>query len=91
MLCLVGKADQFQKFRNTPGAFCLRLASDLQGQGDVFSNGLGRQQVEMLEHHADAAAHGAQCVFAKAGDFAPFDQDRTGIRLFKAVDATDQR
>ncbi len=45
----------------------------------------------MLEHHADATAHGTQCVFAKAGDFAPFDQDRTGIRLFKAVDATDQR
>ena len=30
---------------------------DLQRQGDVARDGAGREQVEMLEDHADAAAH----------------------------------
>ncbi|EPZ76981.1 hypothetical protein M798_00415 [Brucella melitensis ADMAS-G1] len=55
-----------------------------------MGSGLGREQVEMLEHHANASTHRAKRVFVKAGDFAPLDMNRTRIGLFQTVDATDK-
>ncbi len=75
MLCLIGKSDKLQQFRNTLHALGFRLPCDLQRQSDVLLNGFCRQQIEVLENHADATTHRLQAVFRECRNFAAFDLD----------------
>src|SRR4051812_39171885 len=63
---------------------------DLQRQGDILLDRLGREKVEMLEDHADAAAKRLEILFRKAGDAAAFDDDLAAIGALQAVEAADQ-
>jgi len=63
-----------------------QLASEGEWQGDIVGDGLGRQQVEMLENHADLLAKAAQLGGIERGHFFTVDNDLAAGRLFQAVD-----
>ncbi|SIK51626.1 Uncharacterised protein [Mycobacteroides abscessus subsp. abscessus] len=47
------------------------------------------EKIEVLEHHADVAAHGVD-VFEVVGEFDAIDNDLALLMLFEPVDAADQ-
>ena len=49
-----------------------------------------REQVEVLEHHADLAAHLVNAAHV-GRQFDPVDADGSALMLFERVDAADQR
>ncbi|SCE18127.1 hypothetical protein GA0115245_12477 [Streptomyces sp. di188] len=59
-LGLVGQADEVEQLQRLAGTFLPALAEDFQRQFDVVLDGARGQQVEVLEHHADAAARPAE-------------------------------
>jgi hypothetical protein len=68
-----------------------RRAGDLQRQRDIVERSTRRQQVEMLEDHADGAARLAQRLLIQRSDVEAVDGDLAVGRLFKPVDEADER
>lgn len=62
-LRLVSKADELEQLMRPFQALTLCKTLDLQWQRDVFLDGFGGKQIEMLEDHADAAAQRLQVLF----------------------------
>ena len=60
------------------------------GKGQVVQNAEMREQVALLEHHADLAAHMVD-VLAVGCQPDAFDQNLVGLMLFQPVDAADPR
>ncbi|KAG0924606.1 hypothetical protein G6F32_013848 [Rhizopus arrhizus] len=68
----------------------LRRAGQFQREGDVAGHRARRQQVEVLEDHADAPAQRAQAVRVQCGDVLATDQQAAAAGFFQAVDHADQ-
>ncbi len=66
------------------------LANPDRGQRQVFQHGHVREKVEVLEHHADFAAHGFN-VFDIVAKQDAIDEDFTALIGLKAVQGADQR
>src|SRR5260370_32721000 len=70
----------------------------LKRTGDVFSRAQVREQVELLEHHADARARAFICEFARAQTPAIVTKteafagnpDLAAVPLFKVIDTPEQ-
>ncbi|MCY1432181.1 hypothetical protein D9M71_481710 [compost metagenome] len=65
------------------------LAHDLLRQAEVFQHGHVREQVEVLEDHADFAAIGVD-VGLRVGQVDAVDAHRTGVELLQAVQAAQE-
>ncbi|MNM44339.1 hypothetical protein D3C81_552330 [compost metagenome] len=98
MRVLVGmgqQADLVQQRIGTMLAQFARLAVVPRCQGDVVENGAVREQVEVLEHHADVphafAQAGAVGFVRRFDEFFAEQQNVAGIDGFQAVDGADQR
>ncbi len=85
------QADQRQQALDARRDLGLVHAGDFQRQRHVAVHRAARQQVEALEHHADAAALGAQLRLGQAGQGLAADGDRTFVGPLQQVDALDQR
>ncbi|MNZ51986.1 hypothetical protein D3C78_698190 [compost metagenome] len=84
---VVGKADAGQQLGHALVDFAARqLAGQGQWQGDVVGDGLGGQQVEVLENHPDLLAETAQLAGVERGNVFAVDDDLAAGRLFQAVD-----
>ena len=96
---LVGQSHLLQGLGGTGLGIRFRQAAHAdQAFGDVLQRRHVRPQVELLEHHADRAAHLAQLAarhLAAAGrgvaDQLPVDGDLAGIIFLEEVDAAQQR
>lgn len=88
---MVGQADTLQQFGD---ALVDLPAGQFTGQGqrqrDVVGNGLGREQVEVLEDHPDLLAKAPQAIGVECGDFLTVDHDLAAGGFFQAVDQTQQ-
>ena len=71
------------------GLLARHLAYPDRGKGQVLEDGQVREQVEVLEHHADLAAD-ALDVAQVAGQFGAVDHDASALVFLQPVDATDQ-
>jgi len=71
-----------------PGLLGWQLAQLPQREGDIVHHGLVREQVELLEHHADPLA---QLVRVVLQDRAAIEQDVALVRFDQAVHDTQQR
>jgi hypothetical protein len=97
---LVGQADAVQKLVRTLGCKVLGFLADQGGRLDhVAEGGHVREQVEVLEYHADIAAlggdfAGAQFVeavaFLAVTDQVPVDVDPPGVDFLQVVDSAQQ-
>lgn len=84
---MVLQADTGQQLGDTLVDFAARqLAGQGQWQGDVVGDGLGGQQVEVLEDHPDLLAETAQLAGVERGDVFAVDDDLAAGGLFQAVD-----
>jgi hypothetical protein len=96
-LGLVGETDEVEQFPGLAGALLAGRAEDLQRQLDVVLHGPRRQQVEVLEDHADTAARpaqlpaGAGSAPGEGGEVLSGDGDRAGGGTLQQVDAADER
>ncbi|MNI07934.1 hypothetical protein D3C73_609540 [compost metagenome] len=71
--------------------FLLRhLANPDRSQRAVFQDGQVREEVEVLEHHADLAAHLVD-LLQIVGKLDIVDEDIARLMFFQPVDATDHR
>ena len=89
-IALVGKSDEKEELvdpRPDRGAV---VAGDLERQGDILGGSPRREQVEMLEDHADRTPRVAKRGLGQGGDFGAVDDNPAGARLFKPVDQADQ-
>ena len=87
-LRFVGNAHAFQQLKRT---FLVLLATNLQGEHDVFQHGALLEQAEMLEDHAHAAAELAQRLAGIFGHIFSIDDNIARAGLFQHVDAAHQR
>jgi hypothetical protein len=67
-----------------------QFARQGQWQRDVVGDGLGGQQVEVLEDHPDLLPETAQAVGIQGGDFFVIDLDLAARRLFQTIDQAQQ-
>jgi hypothetical protein len=90
-LGVVGQTDPRQQFGHALIDLAARqLAGQGQRQRDVVGNGLGGQQVEVLEDHPDLLAETAQAVGVQRGDFFAVDDDLAAAGVFQAIDQAQQ-
>ena len=66
------------------------LAHDFLRQAQVLKHGHVREQVEMLEHHADFTTVGVHVRF-RVGEVDPVDADRARIEIFQAIQTPQKR
>ncbi|MNI33542.1 hypothetical protein D3C73_874990 [compost metagenome] len=87
---LLRDADLFQQRHGLGLALLLAaLAHDLLRQAQVVEHGHVREQVEMLEHHADFTAVGIDVGF-RVSQLQAVDAHRAGIELFQAIEAAQE-
>ena len=91
MVGAIGQADELEDLVNAASDLRLRRLGQQQGSGDVLRDGLGFQQVVVLEDHRDLAAQLAQLLRAQLGRLAAEHCDGAGGGRLKAVDRADQR
>ena len=75
--------------RDLLGFLLGHLAHPDRRQGQVLEDGQVREQVELLEHHADLAADGLD-VLDVVGQLDAVDDDVALLVLLEPVDAADQ-
>jgi hypothetical protein len=87
---LVGQADARQLLLGARlGVGLAHAAYRAQAFHDVAQGRHMREEVELLEHHADTLAHQRQLGLA-AADLLAVERDRTGIGHLHEVEATQQ-
>ena len=59
--------------------------------GQVFQDSLVREQIELLENHAEPLAELVQFAVAAGGDILILDDDGTAVDFFKTVNRTQKR
>ncbi|MGX1104802.1 hypothetical protein AB7M47_003185 [Bradyrhizobium elkanii] len=89
-IVLVGNADELEQLGHTDGDVSLGPAEDLERQRDIVRRRPRRQQVEVLEDHADRALRQAELAAGKRRDLAVIDDDAAARRLLKPVDEADE-
>ena len=86
----LGKTHHPQQFHAALLGLRLRRAPQLHGrQRQVLEHREVREQVEGLEHHVHALAHGGD-VHAGSGDVTAVEFDLAAARLLKAVEAAQE-
>ena len=91
LLRLFGNLDALEVLHGDRFGFRLRhLLHPDRRQRQVVEHGQVRKQVEVLEHHADLAAHLVD-VLEVVGELDAVDDDAALLMFFEAVDAADQR
>ena len=84
------QADAFKQLQALFGGFFLAAAEHLDlRDGQVFGDGQVREQLEVLEHHADARTQFRQ-VGLRVGDGRAVDDHVAFLERFQCVDALDQ-
>ena len=87
---LLRDADLFQQGQGLGFTLGLAaLAHYFLRQAEVFQHGHVREQVEVLEHHADFAAVGVDVGF-RIGQVQAINAHRAGIQLFQAIQAAQK-
>jgi hypothetical protein len=86
---LLRNTDLFQQRQGLGLALLAALAHDLLRQAEVFQHGHVREQVEVLEHHADFAAVGVDVGF-RVGQLQAVDAHRTRVEFFQAIEAAQE-
>ncbi|EOD70532.1 6-pyruvoyl-tetrahydropterin synthase [Amycolatopsis vancoresmycina DSM 44592] len=87
---LVGDADALQQLHRRLARFGLRGLADLhRREHDVLDDGLVREQVERLEHHADVGPQRGQCL-ALGGQRDAVDGDLARVDRLQPVDRPAQ-
>src|SRR5271167_4368246 len=76
--------------RRLLGLLPRRFAHPDRGEGQVLQHGQVREQVELLEHHADLAADRLDVLDVRS-QLDPGDDDLALLMLFQPVDAADHR
>ena len=89
-ICEIAQAHERQQAGNLCTNLCRGNAGDLKRQRDVAVHSAARQQIEPLEHHADAAPLRPECGFAQMGQQLSANQDLARIRALQKVDALHQ-
>src|SRR6266702_4569709 len=84
-------ADQLQHLRD-PAVLvgAPEVAGDTQWQTDVFLDGFGIQQIEMLENDADALAQPPQRLTIQVRDIGSFNQNTPGRWSLEQVDHSQE-
>ena len=72
-----------------PWPHFLRHAAHTFGPGDVGQRGHVREQIEMLEHHADFAAIGVDVGF-RVGQLQAVNADRTRVEFLQTIKAAQE-
>jgi hypothetical protein len=88
---VIGQAHQLQQLVHAGVHLCRGQATgQLQREAHIAAHGARTQQIEMLEHHADALAAQLQVSFRQGGQFLLAQRHRAAIRTFQQVEATNQ-
>lgn len=91
LFCVVRQADAGEQFCDAQvDVLARQFAGQGQWQRHVVGDGLGGQQVEVLEDHPDLLAETAQAVGVQGGDFFAVYRDLATARFFEAVDQAQQ-
>lgn len=86
------QANQIEHFRRTRAGILGAVATQQEGELDVFGRGHGRQEVEKLEDDTEAfAAVGREFGFAGGVERESVDGDFTGGRLVEPAEQIEQR
>lgn len=87
---LAFQSDQREQGIDALGDLRCRHAGHLQRQGHVLPHRLGREQVEVLEDHADAPAQRHQRTRAERADIDAIDEHAPAARPLQPVDGAQQ-
>ncbi|RMP66076.1 hypothetical protein ALQ18_05178 [Pseudomonas marginalis pv. marginalis] len=88
---VVGQANAGEQLSHTQvDVLARQFAGQRQWQRHVVGNGLGGEQVEVLEDHPDLLAETAQAVGVQGGDFFAVDVNLATAGLLQTVDQTQQ-
>ena len=90
LLRLVGESDEREERLDLRADLRLVRAGKAQGEGDVVVDGRRRQQVEVLEDHADALALFAKLRLTERGQILAVNDDLALRRPLQHVDAANQ-
>lgn len=85
------QTHQLQQRRHALVDLVLGNTGQLQRQGHVVIHGAGRQQVEVLKHHADVAARCAQLGVGQLHEVASVDDDLAVRGAVEQIQAAHQR
>src|ERR1700678_1913484 len=91
VVALLGEADQVEHLGHLGGDDVLGPADDLQGEGDVFEDGLVGQEPEVLEHAADVAPQVRDPPFGQMPDLLAGLPDATRVGHLLAQEQADER
>ena len=90
-LRLFGNLHPYQIFhRRCLGIGFRHLAHPDRGERAVLEHGQMREEVEVLEHHADFASDLIDALQI-VGEFVAIDDDLPRLMFFQAIDAADER
>ena len=88
---MVGQAYPLQQLSDTQvDVFARQFTGQRQRHRDVVGDSFGRQQVEVLEDHADLLAKASQAVGIHGRHVLVVDNDLAATRGFEAVDQAQQ-
>ena len=86
------EADRVERLGGPGQAPATRHAGVEEAVGDVLQRGQPLDEVELLEHEADAStAHGGEAAIAEAADVDAVDAHATGRRALQGADDVEQR
>ena len=83
VLRAVGQADNLQTFAHAFVDFAFAPAGNFQREGYVAGHGAVGEQVELLKHHADVLAGGAQLGGAHGGEVLAVNQHFAAVGAFQ--------
>src|SRR5690554_7762662 len=87
---LLSDLDQIEQFGNALADHILWYAVEFKRKADVFENGSGRQQVEVLKNHTDLPAFARQPGTRQAQEVYTINPYLARGGPLQQVDATDQ-
>ena len=90
VLRAVGQADNLQTFAHAFVDFAFVPAGNLQREGHVAGHSAVGEQVELLKHHADVLAGGAQLGGIHGGEVLAVNQHFAAVGAFQQVDQAQQ-
>ena len=86
----IAQTNELQQLLDSSLAFTLRHSGKLQGVFNVSRSCTRRQQIKLLENHADASSNIAQLLFRHTNNVGFADQNLPTSGSFKAVDHTNK-
>ena len=90
LVLVAGKPYKFKDVINPFFLFRFRHIGKFKRESNILGNGSVGEKVEMLENHSDVFAFFAQLGTAELCHILPVDDDLSGRRRFKHIDAADE-